>query len=427
MTFCRAAIAALFAAAASAPVWGEEPRYASIVVGADGEVLHARMADSPRHPGPLAKLMTLYLAFEALDAGALGLADLLPVSPGAAGQPAPCLGLAPGASVSALDALKALIVEDANDAAVALAERLGGDELRFAMLMTRKAQALGMTGARFRNATGRDHPEQTATARDLAFLAAALWERFPHYYPLFRLGVYDATPETAARHGYLGAVAGADGLLAAASPQSGASLVASVRREGRRLVVVVLGGPTAGERDEHAGRLADAAFIALARREEARLAERPTPAVYAALDARAVILRTAAEGAPRRLRIVLEDDAPPARPAAEPAPPAPPAGADASSPTGGVTTAAAPLAPSLGHGVQVGAYRDAKLAASRLEDVAALVPEMLAASPRRIEEIDIGGAPMWRARFMGFDAAGAKAACAALVARNIPCFVVTPR
>ena len=142
----------------------------------------ADQADELRHPASLTKLMTLYLTFSALDSGRLSLGDALPVSVNALNAPPTKMGLTPGGTVNVRDAMMALVTRSANDAAVVLAEALGGSEASFAALMTQKARQLGMSSTVFRNASGLPNREQVTTARDLAKLAYALMRDFPHYY-----------------------------------------------------------------------------------------------------------------------------------------------------------------------------------------------------------------------------------------------------
>ena len=175
--------------AAPAPVYAaivDSPKYAAIVVDATtGEVLYARRADSPRYPASITKVMTLYLVFEALESGRLSPNDRVVMSPRAAAQPPSKLGLAVGDSLSVDDAIRALAVKSANDVAVALAEKVGGTEARFAAMMTLKAQELGMNSSRFVNANGLPDSRQLTTARDIAILSRAVMRDYPQYYPYF--------------------------------------------------------------------------------------------------------------------------------------------------------------------------------------------------------------------------------------------------
>ncbi len=133
-------------------------KYAAIVIDAQsGSVLHGRYIDARRYPASLTKMMTLYLLFEALENGDLQLDDRLKVSRRAAGQPASKVGLRAGQTIKVRDAILSLVTKSANDVATVVAEHLGGTEIKFARIMTKKARQLGMTKTSFRNASGLPH------------------------------------------------------------------------------------------------------------------------------------------------------------------------------------------------------------------------------------------------------------------------------
>ncbi|MGH7024465.1 MAG: D-alanyl-D-alanine carboxypeptidase family protein, partial [Caulobacteraceae bacterium] len=151
-----------------------EPKNTAIVMDAKtGEILYSERADSPRYPASVTKVMTFYLAFEALASGRLHLNDLVVVSPLAAAQPATKLGLRAGETITVANALHAMAVHSANDMAVAMSEKIGGTESRFAQLMTLKAQQLGMVNTRYVNANGLPDSRQVTTAHDIAILTRA--------------------------------------------------------------------------------------------------------------------------------------------------------------------------------------------------------------------------------------------------------------
>ena len=165
---------------------GYQPAYAAIVVDANsGQTLHAASPDSPRHPASLTKIMTLYLLFEQIEAGKLKLDSRLPVSAHAAVQAPTKLGLAAGSTLAVEDAIKGMVTKSANDAAVVVAEAIGGSEEDFGKLMTRKARSLGMSRTTYVNASGLPDDEQITSARDQAILGRAIQERFPRYYGYF--------------------------------------------------------------------------------------------------------------------------------------------------------------------------------------------------------------------------------------------------
>jgi len=227
------------------------PPYAAIVVDANsGAVLHENSADSPRHPASLTKIMTLYLLFERLEAGKIKLDSEMEVSAHAASQSPSKLGLKVGSALRVEDAIRALVTKSANDAAVVVAEALGGDEPQFARIMTRKARALGMRGTLYRNASGLPNPEQITTARDQALLGRAIQERFPKFYRYFSTPSFTYHGHAMRNHNrLLGNVEGVDGIKTGYVTASGFNLVTSVRRGNRHLVAVVLGGRTSGLRD----------------------------------------------------------------------------------------------------------------------------------------------------------------------------------
>src|SRR5690606_24462920 len=165
-----------------APV--QAAQYASVVMdAATGEILESVNADVQTYPASLAKMMTLYLTFDALDAGRLTLNRKLPVSAHAAAQRPSKLGLRAGNTIRVIDAIGALTTKSANDAAVVLAEALGGTERAFARMMTDKAVALGMHDTVFRNASGLPDDAQVTTALDMAILSrAVIYDHAKHYH-----------------------------------------------------------------------------------------------------------------------------------------------------------------------------------------------------------------------------------------------------
>ena len=167
------------------------PPSASIVVdGNTGAVLQASNPDASRHPASLTKIMTLYLLFERLDAGKIKLDTPLKVSEHASDQDPTKLDLKPGQTIPVEDAIKGVVTRSANDAAVVIAESLGGSESEFAKLMTQKAHALGMSRTTYVNASGLPDDDQITTARDQALLGRAIQDRFPSYYKYFSLPAF---------------------------------------------------------------------------------------------------------------------------------------------------------------------------------------------------------------------------------------------
>src|SRR5579863_6765380 len=227
------------------------PAFSSIIVdGNSGATLSSTNPDASRHPASLAKIMTLYLLFERLDAGKMKLDTEMPVSEHAADQAPTKLGLRRGQTIRVEDAIKGLVTRSANDAAVVIAEAIAGDEDDFAKLMTRKARVLGMTKTVYRNASGLPDDDQVTTARDQATLGRAIQDRFPRYYRYFSTVTFNFRGHSISNHNHLlGAVEGVDGIKTGYTRASGFNLVTSMRRGNRHLVGVVMGGRSGGSRD----------------------------------------------------------------------------------------------------------------------------------------------------------------------------------
>ncbi|MBR0692836.1 D-alanyl-D-alanine carboxypeptidase [Bradyrhizobium lablabi] len=227
------------------------PQFASIIVdGNSGAVLTSNSPDGLRHPASLTKIMTLYLLFERLDAGKMKLDTEMAVSEHAAEQAPTKLGLRPGQTIKVEDAIKGLVTRSANDAAVVIAEAIGGSEEDFARMMTRKARALGMSKTLYRNASGLPNDEQVTTARDQSTLGRAIQDRFPRYYRYFATTVFNYRGQAIRNHNHLlGNVEGIDGIKTGYTRASGFNLVSSMHRGNRYLIGVVLGGRSGGSRD----------------------------------------------------------------------------------------------------------------------------------------------------------------------------------
>src|ERR1700733_13051460 len=237
-------------------------RYSSIVVDAtSGDVLEDVNADQPRHPASLTKMMTLYLTFEALRDRRITLDQPVPVSPHAASMEPTKLGLVPGTPLTVEEATLGMGTKSANDAASALGELLGGTEDRFGQMMTLRARALGMNHSTFINASGLPNPDQWTSARDLAILSRCLINDFPGYYRYFSTPSFAWHRQIIFNHdNMLRTYPGADGLKTGYTEASGHNLVTSAVRGGVRLVGVVLGAASNGERDLHMAALLDQGF-----------------------------------------------------------------------------------------------------------------------------------------------------------------------
>lgn len=225
-------------------------QHAAIIIDADnGSVLHEENATHSWYPASLTKVMTLYMAFDALQAGQIHLYDTLRASRHAALQPNSKLGLRQGETLTVQDAILALITRSANDAAVVLAEHLGGTEESFAVKMTSKAHSLGMYDTHFMNATGLPHQWQVTTSRDMAMLAWKTQRNFPDYYPYFATHTFNFKGREL--HGinkFTASYPGAEGMKTGFTCGSGYNLISTASQNGKHLIGVILGGMTSLER-----------------------------------------------------------------------------------------------------------------------------------------------------------------------------------
>ena len=249
----RLLAAALLVIVASASGAAANPKYAGFVIDAKtGKTLYASNSNSLRYPASLTKMMTLYMVFEAIDSGRISKKTRIRVSKNAAAEPPSKLGLRVGQTISVEQAIYALVTKSANDASTAVAEHLGGSESGFARQMTAKARALGMKRTTFRNAHGLPNSGQKTTARDMARLGLALREHFPHHYHYFSTRTFKYGKTRFGNHNrLLGTVSGVDGIKTGYTRASGFNLVSSVRKDGRSIVAVVMGGKSGASRNKH--------------------------------------------------------------------------------------------------------------------------------------------------------------------------------
>jgi D-alanyl-D-alanine carboxypeptidase len=243
------------------PAHAAKPTTWIVIDASNGQVLNERDPDALNYPASLTKMMTLFLTFDALEHHRITLAQRFYVSEHAAIQRPSKLGLVPGSTIAVRDLILAVVTHSANDAAVVLAEGLGGTESAFAAKMNAEAQALGMTRTNFHNASGLPDPLQYTTARDLAKLALALYRTFPHEYRYFATEEFDYNGAIYTNHNHLmEAFAGMDGIKTGFINASGFNLAASAVRNNRRLIGVIMGGRTAQSRDMDMAELLDDAF-----------------------------------------------------------------------------------------------------------------------------------------------------------------------
>jgi len=371
-------------------------RYSSIVVdAASGNVLSSVNADEPRYPASLTKVMTLYLAFEALRDRRITLGDPVPVSANAASMAPSKLGLIPGSHLTVEQAILGLVTKSANDAAAALGEMLGGDEDRFAQMMTLRARALGMNRTVFRNASGLPDPDQITTARDLAILGRHMVIDFPAYYGYFSVPSFVFHGRTILNHDrMLQTYPGADGMKTGYIEASGHNLMTSAVHSGVRLIGVVLGASSNPERDIHMANLLDQGFDRMDVPPEGRRAVQVASRIPSFIGS--------AQAAPVAFAL---------RPSTRIAEPPQPR-----------MHAASAMPAAARWGVQVGTFtsehaaRDAAASARRFTDGGAV----------RVEPISIRGRTAWRAQIGGLSQSDAQEACAAMARHRAACFILRP-
>lgn len=237
----------------------------SIVIdAATGKVISSSNADEKRYPASLTKLMTLYIAFDALDKGKLKLSDNLKVSRRAANQVPSKIGVVAGSTIKAKDVINALIVKSANDCAVVLAEHLGKTEENFAKIMTKTAKELGMKHTTFKNASGLHHSQQKTTARDMAILGSAIYHHFPEYYDLFSTKNFTYNGKTYKTHNHLlKNYTGADGMKTGYTYLAGYNIVTSAQRNNNRVIAVTMGHNSIKNRDYKVAQLMNTGFSKL--------------------------------------------------------------------------------------------------------------------------------------------------------------------
>ena len=389
----------------SNPIVGGEPKNTAIVMDArTGEILYAERADSPRYPASVTKVMTMYLAFDALASGRLHLNDTIVVSPLAAAQPATKLGLRAGETISVDDALHAMAVHSANDMAIAIAEKVGGTSSRFADLMTLKAQQLGMTNTRYVNPNGLPDNRQISSAHDLAILARAVLRDYPQYYKFFSQEEFTYRGRTMYNTNHLlGKMPGVDGLKTGFTNAAGFNLAASAMRNGHRLIAVVMGSSSGGVRNANVEGLLLTGFDIEDRRDrgEKLLATQ----TYFENGGRGL---TTAHGITRRETESDPIDVVLTKTTAQNAP---------LTVSNAMPKAATHSAVSRSWWVQVGEFRSRKAAHAQLNTVSHKFAGVLDNAQGSVD----GRRRTFRAKFSGMTEVAAKQTCSAIKNRGIPC------
>jgi D-alanyl-D-alanine carboxypeptidase (penicillin-binding protein 5/6) len=255
------------------PALGAE---ALLLLAPEGRTVYARNAEVERPPASLVKLMTLYLAYEAIEAGRLDLDDVVTVSANAAATPRYRMGLRAGERVPLLALLEGVAIASANDAATALAEHVGGDEATFVAAMNERCTRLGLTHTRFANPHGLPDPLQRSTARDMAQLTARLLADYPMSRPLLGGQTFIYRGRVYARHIPLfDDPGGVQALKTGFTREAGYNLAVSAWRDGQQFLMIVLGARTRTQSFVDAKRLLRYGFVETGLEEPAPVKPRP--------------------------------------------------------------------------------------------------------------------------------------------------------
>lgn len=454
--------------------------YASLVMDArNGKVLYSRNADTKLHPASLTKMMTLYIAFRAIENGEISLNTKVKISRNAAAEPPSRLGLKTGQRIELRYLIRAAAVKSANDAATAIGEAISGSESRFARRMTTTARAMGMSRTTFKNAHGLTQSGHRSTARDMAVLGRRLLFDFPDYYNLFSRHSTNAKIRTVynTNRKFLGSYRGADGIKTGYTSAAGYNLVSSARRGRERIVASVFGGRSSTARNKEMARLLDLGFkrapsraakvrphklpfignsttVAQIKKKKKRkpvnlkAAARPTarPALRSVQVAKSVdklvssVVKEAKQAAEIEAvarAVAVAQSTPVARPTPRPAAKpkkrlvakADPVVEPVKKPAARKTASLAPIG-ATGSGkqngnwsVSLGIYKSRSEAERLLITTALAEMEALDGSYRRIEKTKVEGATRYRARFVGLREDSAQKACARISARNSTCEV----
>ncbi|MDB5559456.1 MAG: D-alanyl-D-alanine carboxypeptidase [Enterovirga sp.] len=256
--------AALFVAGCLAffSTWAAQAGTPALVVdAATGKVLVADRATDPWYPASVTKLMTAYVALDLVRQGKFSMNSLLTMSPEATREPPSKMGFKPGTQLTLENALRIIMVKSANDVSMMIGENLAGSVEEYSALMNEASRRLGMRESRWYNQNGLPDERQQTSARDMAILARALIQEFPEHDDLFRIGALKLGRQIIRNHnGMLGRYPGADGMKTGFICMGGFNIVASATKDGRRLIAVVMGYPSARERDLRAADLLDQGF-----------------------------------------------------------------------------------------------------------------------------------------------------------------------
>jgi D-alanyl-D-alanine carboxypeptidase len=378
-------------ALASTALGPTAPGVSAILIDArSGSVISGAGEDIPRYPASLTKLMTLDLAFQALNAGRMTLDTVLPVSAHAAAAEPVKLGLRPGSSITVGQAILAMTTMSANDAATALGEYLGGgSELRCGQMMTLRAHALGMAQTQFTNASGLPDPNQVSTARDLAMLARDIVVSYPQFQSFFEVQKFDLDGHIIySNNQMLKTYPGATGMKTGYTILARHNLITTADRNGKTLIGVVLHEPSWGQTYGQMTAMLDSGFGAGG--PAGTMIASNQPPVAPPLPARS------------GPSLFPEADAATIRPMKKP-----PAAQ-------GNTT---------GWVAQVGAY--SRMSKARAQAIA--VQQMRGEGVPRVAKVQSHGKTLWTAQLAGLTERGASATCSALAAKGDSCKIIGPQ
>ena len=261
------------------PVISGAVPYAELVMDMrTGEVLRSKNADTRLNPASLTKMMTLYIAFEAIEHGEISLDSRVTITKNAAAEPPSKLGLRPGQTIALRYLIRAAAIKSANDAATAIGEAIEGSEAAFARRMNRTARSLGMTRTNFVNANGLTASGHLSTAGDMVTLGRHLFFDYPQYYNLFSRRSADAGVATvrSTNRRFLDAYEGADGIKTGYTSAAGFNLVASAQRGNKRVIGVIFGGTSTAMRNARMAELLDLGFRKSPNRALVQKPGRPT-------------------------------------------------------------------------------------------------------------------------------------------------------
>ncbi|WP_328288430.1 serine hydrolase [Paracoccus lichenicola] len=290
------------------------PFAAYVIDARTGQPIYKQNEDTRLHPASLTKMMTLYMAFTAIERGQVRLDSQFPVSTNAASEPPSKLGLKAGQRIELRYLIRAAAIKSANDAATTIGEGLAGSEAAFAQQMTQMARAIGMTNSHFQNAHGLTQEGHYSTAHDMTILGRRLFYDFPQYYNIFSRRSADAgiAQVASTNKRFLDSYQGADGIKTGYTRAAGFNLTASAQRGNKRLVATVLGGTSTAHRNQVMAQLLDAGFSRVPNRVREVRPEAPR-LLATRVVRRAQVEPSVAATQPDPQRLVLTASAPPAR------------------------------------------------------------------------------------------------------------------